>query len=90
MEDLIKRSDAIKVLERCRHRLEGNGSTYQIMLEMIENIPSAEKQGEWEWNQYDGNPAIGNYHCSICRRLVPHDKYAYCPNCGSKNERSRR
>lgn len=41
--DLIKRDDAIKIIERCKHRLEGNGSTYQIMLDMIKDIPSAEE-----------------------------------------------
>ena len=42
MKDPIEREDAIRVIERCRHRLEGNGDTYQIMLDMIQDIPSAE------------------------------------------------
>ena len=55
----------------------------RILMDYIEDADVVEpKQGEWIWTQYDGNPAIGNYHCSICRWLVPHDKYAFCPNCG--------
>lgn len=35
-------------------------------------IPYEERpQGEWEYTQYDGNPNIGNWHCSECRHIVP-------------------
>lgn len=50
------------------------------------------KMGRWEWVQYDGNPNIGNWHCSECNRIVcgaitavnPIYSYKYCPNCGTK------
>lgn len=46
-------------------------------------------QGEWEYNQYDGNPNIGNWHCSECRKIVSgkynqYPNYNFCPNCGAK------
>lgn len=48
------------------------------------------KTGHWEWVQYDGNPNIGNWHCSECRTIIPHmpeetnntPSYKWCPNCG--------
>ena len=42
MSDLIDRDKAIAVIDRCKHRLQGQGSTYEIMLDMIKTIPSAE------------------------------------------------
>lgn len=50
------------------------------------------KQGHWEYVQYDGNPNIGNWHCSECNRIVcgaitaanPVYAYKYCPECGAK------
>lgn len=41
MEKLIKKSDAIEVIKRCKDRLQGKGLTYEIMLDMVERIPSA-------------------------------------------------
>ena len=58
----------------------------------IAHLPSAEperKTGKWEYIQYDGNPKIGNWHCSNCRLIVnlgfegaPY--YDYCPGCGAR------
>ena len=62
-------------------------------LERLRPVTPAEKVGQWEWVQYDGNPNIGNWHCSECRLIVdvPWKKrwskkpeYNYCPNCGAK------
>ena len=53
------------------------------------------KLGKWEYVQYDGNPKIGNWHCSKCRRIVfplhsqkQNEKplYDFCPWCGAKME----
>lgn len=46
-------------------------------------------RGKWVFVQYDGNPKIGNWHCSECRQITPVDyfghsiKSKYCPNCGA-------
>lgn len=44
--------------------------------------------GRWEYNQYDANPNIGNWHCSVCRHIIigsykqkPADNF--CSNCGA-------
>lgn len=82
MSRLIDADALIKDLDK---GLWGKDYDKALAETIIRDAPTIEpKQGEWIWNQYDGNPAIGNYHCSICRRLVPHDKYAFCPNCGAK------
>ena len=43
-------------------------------------------KGKWEFVQYDGNPNIGNWHCSLCRHII-FQKFKstanYCPNCGA-------
>ena len=66
----------------------------ESIIEAIKRVPSAEperKTGKWEYVQYDGNPKIGNWHCSNCRLIVnlgfegaPY--YHYCPGCGAKME----
>ena len=61
----------------------------------IKSLPTVQpqpKMGRWEWVQYDGNPNIGNWHCSECNRIVcgaitaanPVYAYKYCPSCGAK------
>lgn len=67
------------------------------IFEIIDALPSvtpAEKVGHWEYIQYDGNPNIGNWHCSECRTIIPHMPeetdntpiYKWCPMCGVKME----
>ena len=42
-------------------------------------------KGKWEFVQYDGNPNIGNWHCTNCRGIAkPHTNYF--PNCGARME----
>ena len=63
-------------------------------LKRLYELPSVEPErnpGKWEYVQYDGNPKIGNWHCSECRLIVnfgfdgtPY--YHYCPGCGAKME----
>ena len=63
-------------------------------LKRLYELPSVEPErnpGKWEYVQYDGDPKIGNWHCSECRLIVnfgfegtPY--YHYCPGCGVKME----
>lgn len=51
-------------------------------------INEEKPHGKWEYNQYDGNPNIGNWHCSNCHNIcyemkLTHDNYKFCPNCGA-------
>ena len=41
-------------------------------------------RAHWVYIQYDGNPNIGNYHCSNCRWIRPKDvEMDYCGHCGA-------
>ena len=60
----------------------------EMAIKALEQEP---KTGHWEYVQYDGNPNIGNWHCSECGRIVsgaitdcsPVYSYKFCPNCGA-------
>lgn len=59
---------------------------YQDGLE--DGLNDIRPQGEWEYTQYDGNPNIGNWHCSECRHIVfggysQKPYYNFCPKCGA-------
>lgn len=47
MSDLIKRQDAIAVIKKNDYRLKGCGLTYEIMLDQIKAIPSADRPQGW-------------------------------------------
>lgn len=52
----------------------------------IHALPPATPQpkvGYWEWMQYDGNPNIGNWHCSECHS-IGRSYFDFCPFCGTK------
>ena len=59
---------------------------YWALFEYVKQLPPVnptEKVGQWEWNQYDSNPKIGNFHCSQCHGIGK-AYYDYCPYCGSR------
>lgn len=78
--DAISRQAAI---DAC---LNGWNKDYKEIVEEIRALPPvtpAEKVGQWEWNQYDSNPKIGNWHCSQCHGIGK-SYYDYCPYCKAK------
>lgn len=52
----------------------------RLAINALEQEP---KIGCWEWNQYDANPKIGNFHCSLCHS-IGRACFDYCPYCGAK------
>lgn len=93
--EYIRRSDVIKAVDK--HTID----TSEIVLDeditvILEELPSVaipNKVGHWEYNQYDGNLNIGNWHCSECRNIVSDmptcmgkPLYEFCPHCGSPME----
>lgn len=91
-EDCVSRRDAVNA---CTNGWGYDDETIKHIVENIKNLSSvtpAEKVGRWEWIQHDGNPNIGNWHCSECNRIVcgaitavnPVYSYKYCPEYGAK------
>ena len=87
--DTISRQDAIAVLSILADKMDSTGKTVmEQAVEVIRDLRSVQKTGEWMWVQYDANPEIGNWHCSECRFMPSAFNLArkhlnYCPNCGA-------
>jgi len=81
-EDLIKRSDAIKVVRHISMEFV-DADTRQ---KLIEALPSADRpQGEWEMQEdIDGLYGI----CSVCGQDADfshyYKAYNFCPHCGAR------
>jgi len=91
-DDLIKRSDALKVAYRYCPDDDGSCSCadrdLREMLNDMEDIPSADRpQGEWiriEWNEHIEGRIVPmrTYKCSTCgEKEVASTRF--CPNCGA-------
>lgn len=87
MDDLISRQAALDAIWEifCNRQLDSDRWVLADVREKIESIPTAQterKKGKWVLdNLNDGNGLV--YHCTCCNWLTRHDKYAFCPNCGS-------
>lgn len=86
--EYILKSEAIRVASGYCHP-----SNIAKELEKLPSVAIPNKVGHWEYNQYDGNPNIGNWHCSECRNIVSDmptcmgkPLYEFCPHCGSPME----
>ena len=84
MSDLIKRETVLAFVRRCKDRLKGKGLTYEILVDYIESIPSAERKGRNLLAEY---PSL--FECSECGTscydTIPWDcNINYCPNCGCR------
>lgn len=98
-DDAISRQavlDGLASIAKAKAKSDAQKSMMGRTMFFVEQLPSVstEKTGRWEWNQYDYNPNLGNWHCSECRSVVIEcvDKnkkggiplYKYCPQCGAK------
>lgn len=89
-DDLIRRSDAIKVAKEFWYKPDIAGA--------LAELPTIEpKHGEWEeketFHNADDNPIIEEWQsarCSVCHKYhtTPYmyyfSDYNFCPNCGAK------
>lgn len=74
--------------ERCKECAEEHEQLAEWLNDYKRLLEEQRPQGEWEYNQYDGNANIGNWHCSKCRHLIfggysQKPYYSFCPNCGA-------
>ena len=95
MSDLIRRDEAIEVIE-CICNTPCN----QYFVNAVKSIPSVEpKVGKWEECKVvdiedTTITEVQSAFCPICRKYhtTPYmyyfDYFNYCPNCGTKMERS--
>ena len=90
MSDLIERETVLAFVRRCKDRLKGKGLTYEILVDYIESIPSAERKGEWivrnNTDFYGGEECA----CSVCdygystKAFFEPWNFKYCPHCGAR------
>lgn len=85
-------AEVIERLKTLQDRYEPCGDYHKALGIAIKRMGEPErKTGKWEYVQYDGNPKIGNWHCSNCRVIVNSGfegtpVFNYCPICGTKME----
>lgn len=103
-EDAIDRAEAMTEIMMFAGNVKPDEEDVYLKVsdavQLLRELPSVTpkpKMGRWIYIQYDGNPRIGNWKCSLCMRNVmfgqnQNDKplYNYCPNCGAKMESEER
>ena len=93
---VVAQADGEYILKKDVMGCIGQTSLHWELARKLRKLPSVaipNKVGHWEYNQYDGNPNIGNWHCSECRNIVSDmptcmgkPLYEFCPNCGCPME----
>lgn len=85
-DDTISRQAAIDAI--CEHGtdLERRGITVlavanykQVTVDLLENLPSAERRGQWK-----DIPFTARWICSNCDYISEFASFKYCPDCGAK------
>ena len=87
MSDLIKRETVLAFVRRCKDRLQGKGLTYDILVDYIESIPSADLNSEFsEWARHwfkDSAERKGEW-IRTGRTNIYGGIEVQCSNCGDK------
>lgn len=82
-DDAISRQAVIEILNDAYFLKLDDGAALQESVKQLPPVTPQPKMGYWEWNQYDANPKIGNFHCSLCHS-IGRTYFDYCPYCGAK------
>ena len=94
MSDLIRREDALTIIERLRDRCDNDEMAFALnwaagIIRDMTAVDAVEvKHGEWEKRM---NIGVLTW-CSECGWMKHQEderKYNYCPNCGAKMDRRR-
>ena len=85
MDDLISRQAAIDALVKWTHLTWEHLKIIYPMLNVLEELPSAERRGRWEMKEdpygfFDTIPVCSACGCTTKYRVTS----AYCPNCGAR------
>ena len=92
-EDAISREAALEIIRDFEYKNSHEEMLINSRINELQPVTPQPKVGHWEWVQYDGNPNIGNWHCSECRAIVNYEPtyrwekkpyHKFCPNCGAK------
>ena len=90
MSDLIERETVLAFVRRCKDRLQGKGLTYEILVDYIESIPSAERKGKWIDAEIplESGDTMPIQVCNLCKTFYPlaytGGGHRFCPNCGAR------
>ena len=85
-DDAISRQAVLDAIEELKKIHFDRGVVLNKVRDKVLELPYVTPQpkgGQWEWNQYDANPKIGNFHCSLCHS-IGRSYFDYCPYCGAK------
>ena len=88
MSDSISRRAALAEIDRAREgllALKMDGAEHILVhygRRIIEELPSDEKYGKWQFRYADVTRRELIYECSECGCQYP--KYKYCPHCGAR------
>lgn len=88
MDDLIRRQDALVLIDWYDHRYSEIESYLDIIREDIKSLPSAQKTGKWKKHILKDANIQWGYDCSSCGEwfVIGRDyikRYKHCPNCGA-------
>ena len=82
----ISRQAAIDALEKRTHLTWEHLKIIYPMLDVLEELPSAERRGRWEFNIDDNRWSWDNpYMCDQCGEWAE-KAFKFCPNCGARME----
>ena len=83
MDDLIRRSDAIKAMAKAVGHIVYDAEA--VSQHVMNSIPAVEpKHGEWIFQECTDEIYGRAYECSICGVAVVGNHHHFCPNCGAK------
>lgn len=57
---------------------------YKLFENVIDHLPSVQKQGKWIWAVDRDDERIYHLQCSVCHGVGYSEEHNFCPNCGAR------